>query len=105
MTNFTTSQEFFIEHVTQWREFQGSLRRQWAAFRQIDPLPPVSDRLSPKLKSLEPKLNEAILDIRHNVWLAQMASERFGDALVETGRQYGLTDDQAADLANEILDD
>lgn len=105
MTDYTYEQEFFDNHVGYWYELNAQLNRDWERFVLVPDLPPFSPEFDGTLNELIPALNQSFNTIESNLLSCTVATGKMGDLLLETGRNYGVTEEQAAELAGKRFSD
>ena len=89
--------DYFHKEVTRWYENAEELAIRRNLYRNAE-LPELSDRVG-YLSKLIPALNTAIDDMFHNLCLAVDASKTIAELLATTGKEYGLTEEEATALA------
>ena len=105
MTDYTFDQEWFNKHVTYWYELSNDTERDWENLVLLPDLPSFDPAFDGTLNYAVDKLNDGFRGITDNVMHATVAVQKMGDLLLETGKDYGVTEEQAADLAGKLRSD
>lgn len=95
---------FFPAEIGFWYDTSSALYHQWSDLVGVPKLPEVNPLLDPRLTALIPVLNEAKTDVCLNISRGFQASRRFAESLIEAGRNYGLTAEEAEALARDWND-
>ncbi|OYN88873.1 hypothetical protein [Parenemella sanctibonifatiensis] len=102
MGGYTQEQTFFNKHVTFWYELCKELDSDWKAMNLVPELPPFSAEFDGTLNELIPALNTSFENITNNLLNCGVATGKMGDLLLETGKSYGVTEEQAEELADVV---
>lgn len=71
-------------------------------FNTAEDLPELSRGLSPEISQLIPALNQAKADMSHNMLEGANAVKEIGNGLIEVGKSYGMTEDEAKEIAGRL---
>lgn len=102
MTSYISNQEWFKKHVTYWYDLSNKTEADGRQLNLTLDLPSFDPAFDGTLNHAVDKLNDAFNQITDNVISGAKAIRKMGDGLLETGKSYGLTEEQAADLAGKV---
>lgn len=94
--------EYFRRQAIFWFDTHNRMMQFRTRFNVTEDLPELSRGLSPELSQLIPALNQAKSDMSHNMIQGANAVREFGNGLIETGKSYGLTEDDATKATERL---
>lgn len=100
--DFTFDENYIPTEIEFWYTVKEDLGNIKADFDAAEDVPELSPKLSDALDMLIPALNQAKTDISHNMGLGAQTADAFATTLTQVAVNYGMTEDEAQEIANRV---
>lgn len=102
MNDIVFDQNYFPKEIEFWYTLKEELGNIKSNFDAAEDVPQLSPKVSAALDTLIPALNQAKQDISHNMKIGSEAADCFAVALTTVGKNYGVTEEKAAEIAKKV---
>lgn len=92
---------FFPPQINFWYDTSNTLHGHWRELVAIERLPELNPKLDARLTALIPALNQAKTDLCVNISRGTAATWKFAEGLTEAAKNYGMTAEEAEELARD----